>query len=197
MGNYYEGTLRFFIRKDIPKEDFNDLKLMNDRCDQKESYSEKLQNSRWFQHERWDRVYTDLFHVCHYDGDDADGYCLLPVDEIDIPADITVVGYLFEVRICTKGYRTDGNDLGEAIVDYLIGMCDLSLYEDDIGMIGRVNDEDETYDREFHIDEEAFKKEQEKKKFLCEGCRFWSEKLTCEEWDRCYRAYMIGCKENN
>ena len=42
MGNYYGGTLKFFIRRDITKEDFIDLKMMADRCAQKELYSKKL-----------------------------------------------------------------------------------------------------------------------------------------------------------
>ena len=197
MGNYYGGTLKFFIRRDITKEDFIDLKMMADGCAQKELYSKKLQESSWFQHKRWIWVCAELFYLCSYEAEGKDERYLISVDEEEVPENVDPIGYMLDVTIHTKGYRYGGNDLGEAIVDSLIDMCDISLYNDAFGTIGRIRDEDCTYDREFHMDEEGFKKHQENMKFLCEGCSSWSDEHICDHWDKCLRAYEIGKKKNS
>lgn len=102
--------------------------------------------------------------------------------------------YLFKVVFCMKGYRTYGDDLGEDIYDFLKQYIDKSVYDmSDGGFIGRVYDEDDTYDKTFYVEYDLFNQEIKRRKYLCnKDCFCFKENNLCEKYDICKRAYELG-----
>ena len=102
--------------------------------------------------------------------------------------------YLFEIDFCMKGYRIGTDDLGQDIYDFLKSYIDESVYDmSDGGYIGRIHDEDGTYDKSFYVNYDIFNCEIEKRKYLCNAdCYYHKENCLCDKYVVCKRAYQLG-----
>lgn len=199
MGNYYEGVLEFRLKKNLALDDLKDFILLSSDIEKRILYSEKIQKSKWFSHENWSRPDFELKRI-YENSLEQDKYqekILVDVDEDEklnqrIDSSWIFIGYEFSVRFCMTGYRKDGQDLGLLITQYIKPMCDISLYSETAGYLGTVIDEDETYKRDFYLDEAAFQKECFKREYLCNSCKNKNKYSLCSYWDFCFRAYEIG-----
>ena len=172
MGNYYDGKLSFALKEDTPKDVIHDLLLLSSEC-YSLSYFEVLQNEKWGKHKGYDYPNYRL-QLKKYNGHDE---C-----------------YLFETDFCMKGYRVDGDCLGEDIYEFLKQYIDETYYDmSDGGYIGRIYDEDDTYNKTFYVDYTKFNKELEKRRHLCNSdCCYYREGVLCDKYIVCERAYCLG-----
>lgn len=174
MGNYYEGTLNFYLQE-LP----TDIKGILINVSNGKPISDKLKAKiKWLQHSRWDYPSYEFYSLQEMGYED---------DAISCGAK-----YLFTINFCMKGYLSDF-DLGQAIADYLAPyavndqMCSP-------GYIGHISDEDSTYYKDFYQDYAALEEEQNKRAYLCKGCEFsckWENSL-CGDYEKCKRAYDKG-----
>lgn len=171
MSNYYEGKLNFRLKEDIPKDILHDLLLLSSEEYSRENFI-VLQNEKWGRHERYDYPNYNLK--------------LKKCDEHEF--------YLFEIDFCMKGYRIGTDDLGQDIYDFLKSYIDESVYDmSDGGYIGRIHDDDDTYDKNFYVNYDIFKREIEKRKYLCNAdCYYHKENCLCDKYVVCKRAYQLG-----
>lgn len=173
MGNYYDGKLFFGLKEDIPKDVLHDLLLLSS-----EDYSSLdflvLQNEKWGKHKGYN--YPNYKFQLRKSNDHE--------------------YYLFEIDFCMKGYRNGDDYLAEDIYEFLKQYIDESVYDmSDGGYIGRIHDEDGTYDKTFYINYDDFNKELERRKYLCsEDCYYYQKAVLCDKYDICKRAYQIGRK---
>lgn len=169
MGNYYEGHLTFYFKKDIPKDLLLDLYKFNQREIKKEQLT-VLRDTKWIQHERFN--YPSYYT---YKEDSSDSY-------------------VFCVDFYMKGYLLGGNDLGESICDVLKPYLDEQSYDMSAGgFIGRICDEDDSYDKSFYINDEFFKKEMERRSYICnKDCWYFWDKRLCDRYKWCERVYKLG-----
>lgn len=176
MGNYYEGTLRFGLRSDIPKDVFHDLMLLSNKKYSIEDFK-ILKNEKWGKHERYDFPCYE-FNLTNYNGREF---------------------YLFEVGFCMKGYRINEDDLGEDIYEFLKPYIDTTVYDmSDGGFIGEVSDEDDTYEKQFYVDYDILIKEIKKRAHLCNSnCFYFKCNTLCKKYNICKRAYELGRQDNN
>lgn len=219
MGNYYEGDLRFVLKKDTPEDILKDLikiSFLNDRNKlSMMNISKKFLETDWLKHERCDYPnYT--FNICVKENDD---YSLKEVEKevLSFLPNISeyferlkeknddiyeckkrnkkeIVSYVFDISFCMKGYQY----LGEYIFDYLFPYIDNSMYDMSYGgCVGHIKDEDGTYDKFFFIDVNLYKKEIESRQYLCKDCKLGFPNELCKYWERCYRAYEIGKKKGD
>lgn len=167
MGNYYEGHLTFYLKKDIPEELVYDLYELSKSEIRKENLS-FLKNTKWIQHERFDYPNYN-FH--------KDDLC-----------------YMFEIKFCMKGYLINGNDLGKSIFEVLKPYIDIKFYNmPEGGCVGHIKDEDDTYDKYFYVSEEFFKKEMERRSYICnKDCWYFWDKRLCDKYQCCERVYKLG-----
>lgn len=175
MGNYYEGTLRFKLKTDIPKDIFHDLLLLSSG-DYLITDFIVLKNEKWGKHER----------------------CDFPNYSLNLKNRNGYEHYLFEVDICMKGYRAYGDDLGEDIYEFLKPYIDTTVYDMlDGGFIGEVHDEDRTYKKHFYADYDNVMKEIKNRSYLCnDTCNYFKNNTLCKNYDICKRAYKTG-KDSN
>lgn len=171
MGNYYDGELYFKLKDDTPKDVLHDLLLLSSEEYSIENFT-VIQNEKWGKHERYD----------------------YPAYNLKLKKSNDHEFYLFKVVFCMKGYRTYGDDLGEDIYDFLKQYIDKSVYDmSDGGFIGRVYDEDDTYDKTFYVEYDLFNQEIKRRKYLCnKDCFCFKENNLCEKYDICKRAYELG-----
>ena len=181
MGNYYEGTMIFILRNDIPMDIVNDLYMLN-TCSKFDEDCKKddfiaLKDTMWFKHQR--------FHYPNYYFHQVQDKC-------------NKKKYILHITFEMKGYVIDGNDLGQDIYDTLKPYIDESAYADisNGGYIGRIYDEDDTYDKTFYADEDILKQEIKRRKYLCnQDCGDYKENCLCDRYEACNRAYLIGQKQ--
>lgn len=168
MGNYYEGRMTFNLKKDLPKELLYELKILSSGSEHSTEYFKVLKDTKWLRHERYD--YPE--------------YILYIEDRC----------YVFDIKFCMKGYRYEGYNLGEDIYEFLKQYIDKSMYDmSGGGYIGRIQDEDETYDKTFYVDYDLFYNEIERRKFLCnKDCWYFRENNLCDKYTVCERAYELG-----
>lgn len=172
MGNYYEGELVFPLTKDLPGDLLHDLTLMgsgkeystNDlRC-------EKLKESKWINHHR--AISYPSYNMEYYDSDNI---------------------WVFSVSFCMKGYVYLGDDLGQDIYDFLHPYLDQKIFNNPYGgYLGRIEDEDGTYRKEFYADYTQFNKIVESRQYICGKCNINIAGSLCKYWNICKRAYKIG-----
>lgn len=180
MGNYYEGKMIFILRNDIPMDIVNDLYILNtcskfdENCKKDDSVA--LKDTRWFKHER--------FH-------DPDYYFHQVRDASDKR------NYILHITFEMKGCVIDGDDLGQDIYNVLKPYIDETAYDmSNGGYIGRIHDEDDTYDKMFYVNEDILKQEMEKRKYLCnQHCGGYKENCLCDRYAGCSRAYIHGLKD--
>lgn len=174
MGNYYEGKLCFGIKENIPKDVLHDLLLLSNNSFLQENFA-VLQNTKWGNHERYD----------------------YPSYNIQLKKYGKYAFYLFEIDFCMKGYCINGDDLGEDIYEFLKQYIDEYVYDmSDGGYIGRITDEDETYDKSFYVNYDKFNSKKEERKHLCnDNCRYYEEDVLCDKYNICDRAYQLGKKQ--
>lgn len=187
MGNYYEGTLRIPLKKNISKNLKNALIKM---CYWQEEIKKpkEWENEECFKHERWDypnfsfgfvlKENEDI-EILEYEGEDFN-------DETYYPKKFwqNLVGYYLDIRFCMKGY----NQLGEKYINWLKPFMDNKLSN----YLGEIKDEDGTYKKQFFIDDTILKKEIDSRKYICNGCNNFNENFLCDNFDICKRAYNIG-----
>lgn len=168
MGNYYEGNMRFILKKDLPEDLLYELKILSSGKECPIEYFKVLKNTKWIKHERYDYP----------------GYNLYLEDDY----------YVFDIHFCMKGYRYDEYDLGQDIYEFLKQYIDETYYDmSDGGCIGRIYDEDDTYDKTFYVDYTKFNKELEKRRHLCNSdCCYYREGVLCDKYIVCERAYCLG-----
>ena len=171
MGNYYEGRLTFYLKKDIPEELVYDLYELSKDEIKKENLS-FLKNTKWIQHER--------FSYPHYYFESA-------------VSDEGIKCWNLEIDFCMKGYQL-GFDLGSSIYDVLKPYIEERLYDMSYGgSIGHIEDEDDTYDKIFYIDEELLEKEMERRSYICnKDCWYFRDKRLCDRYKWCERVYKLG-----
>lgn len=175
IGNYYEGTLVFPLRKDLPEDLLHDLTLIGSgkECIKNDLQCERLKESKWINHCR---------AISH------PSYTFEYYDSI----------WFFNANFSMKGYMYDGDDLGQDIYDFLYPYLDQKIFSaPDGGYLGLVEDEDETYRKEFYADYTQFNKIVESRQFLCKKCDIHIEGSLCKYWHLCKRAYEIGKSETN
>ena len=128
-----------------------ELKILSSGKECPIEYFKVLKNTKWIKHERYDYP----------------GYNLYLEDDY----------YVFDIHFCMKGYRYDEYDLGQDIYEFLKQYIDETYYDmSDGGYIGRIYDEDDTYDKTFYVDYTKFNKELEKRRHLCNSdCCYYRE----------------------
>lgn len=178
MENYYEGTLTFILRNDIPVEIINDLYKLSHCSDQCEDYVKEdfeiLQNTKWFKHKRFN---YPQYQFTQYDFDNHRRYELF-------------------IQFYMKGYIDDNDDLGQDIYDALKSYIDESGYDIVNGYIGEVYDEDDTYNKAFYVNKDRLKEKMKKRKHLCNSkCHLYHKDRLCIHYKICHRAYLIGQKQ--
>lgn len=187
MGNYYEGTLSIPLKKDIPHE----LRIaLIEMCYWQEEMNKipnKWKDEPIFKNDRFDRIrfeygfvlkIDDEFETLEYEGEDLCDKSLYDEDfwkKLD--------GYFLKANFCFKGYK----NVGEELVDFLKPYMDTRF-----NYLGNIKDEDGYYNKDFFIDDTEFKKEQEKRLKVCEGCEDRKETCFCENYYLCERAYLRG-----
>ena len=177
MGNYYEGEMVFILRHDTPTEIIDDLRTLAKHRMLCNDYSEDafgiLQKTKWFKHERfyYPNYYFKTYSRMHGN-----------------------TGYIFKAVFCMKGYIIDRDDLGQDIYDTLKPYIDTTAYDTSNGEnLGRIYDEDGTYDKIFYADEDIRKQEMKRRKHLCNPhCHSYKENYLCDQYEACNRAYLIG-----
>lgn len=211
MGNYYEGKLTFILKKDTKKEILNDLEsLMKTESITSDyenydisGFSDKLKKTDFFKHERWSWPRYELSKIYY----NPEGFTLYDKyvftdyyeseDDLDFIEGLEICNYRFSVNFCMKMYRYNRMDLGKIICNFLKPYIDLTAYDmSDGGYLGKIKDEDCTYDKSFFIDTEVYKKTIKEREFLCKGCDRYIEDSLCEHYKFCKRAYDLGTKEN-
>ena len=177
MGNYYEGVLVFGLKKDIPEDLLHDLSLLTKDCDE-ENFLDKLLYKE-LKESKWTNHYRPLYPTYYLE------FYKSPTDEY--------TGWYFSINFCMKGYMYDGDDLGQDIYDFLQPYIDETAYNmANGGYVGKVEDEDGTYRKEFYVDYEQFNKIIESREYLCKGCYKKMDGSLCNDWKYCKRAYDIG-----
>lgn len=180
MGNYYEGEMVFILRHDTPTEILDDLRILAEHRMLFNDYSEDafriLPKTKWFKHERfyYPNYYFQTYSRMHGN-----------------------TGYIFKAVFCMKGYIIDRDDLGQDIYDTLKPYIDTTAYNISNGEnLGRIYDEDDTYNRTFYADENKVRQEMEKRKYLCNSkCHIWNKNDLCINYKICHRAYLLGQKQ--
>lgn len=167
MGNYYEGNMTFVLKKDLPEDLLHELETLSGAKYSRENFK-VLENTKWIKHEQYDYPIYDLYVEKEY--------------------------YVFDICFCMKKYCYDEYDLGQDIYDFLKQYIDESEYDmSDGGYIGRIHDEDDTYDKSFYIDYTAFNKELERRKYMCNNdCDYYRQGVLCDKYEVCERAYCLG-----
>ncbi len=177
VGNYYEGNLAFGLKKDIPEDLLHDLSLLTKNCSEEDFWDKLL--CKEFKESKWANHYR-LLYAAYY------------LDFYKSPTD-NYTGWCFSINFCMKGYRYDGDDLGQDIYNFLHPYIDQAAYDmTNGGYIGKVKDEDGTYRKEFYVDYDQFNKIVEDRQHLCEGCYKEMADSLCDDWIYCKRAYDIG-----
>ena len=178
MGNYYKGALTFILQKDTPVELINDLHKLSYCSDHGEDYRTEdfkiLQDTKWFKHKRFK---YPKYTITRYDFDSRRSI------------------YEIFIQFCMKGYMDDDDDLGQDIYDALKPYIDEYEYNDIShgGYIGRIYDENCTYDKTFYVNEDIRKQEMKRRKHLCNPhCHSYKENYLCDQYEACNRAYLIG-----
>lgn len=181
MGNYYKGALTFVLKNDTPVEIVNNLHQLSYCSDHGEDYVrdyfKTLKDTKWFKHKRFN-------------------YPQYKFTQYDLSADRSI--YEIFIRFCMKGYMDNDDDLGQDIYDTLKPYIDESEYDDisNGGYIGRIYDEDCTYDKTFYVNEDRLMEEMERRKHVCNPhCYSYKEKCLCDQYAACNRAYVRGLKD--
>lgn len=178
MGNYYEGKLVFGLKKDIPEDLLHDLSLLTKEDYFEVNFLDKLL-CKEFKESQWANHYRSLYPTYY-------------LEFYKSPDDNDYTGWYFSITFCMKGYRYDGDDLGQDIYDFLHPYIDQTVYDmSNGGYIGKVEDEDGTYYKEFYVDYTQYNKALEGRKYICDGCGANIGAL-CNGWVYCKRAYDIG-----
>lgn len=180
MGNYYEGEMVFILRHDTPTEIIDDLRTLAKYRRQCSAYNEDtfgiLQKTKWFKHERfyYPNYYFETYSCMHGS-----------------------TGYVFKVVFYIEGYVIERDDLGKDIYNTLKPYIDEPAYDIyNCQYLGKVHDEDGTYNKTFYVNEDKAKQEMEKRKYLCNSkCHIWNKNDLCDNYKICHRAYLIGQKQ--
>lgn len=180
MGNYYEGEMVFILRHDTPTEIIDDLKTLATHRMLCHDYNEDafviLKKTKWFKHKRfyYPNYYFKTYSRMHGN-----------------------TGYIFKAVFCMKEYMIDRDDLGQDIYDTLKPYIDTTAYDTSNGEnLGRIYDEDGTYDKTFYADEDIFKQEVERRKYICsQECGGYKENCLCDRYAGCRRAYVRGLND--
>lgn len=172
MGNYYEGSLKFFF-KELPIDMCNLIK-MRENYEDIEEIRKKYPDIKWLQHE------------CAYS-------LSFSLEELTSEASQEEgIKYYLNIYIRHKGLRL-GFDLAEAIVDYFKPYNYVGKYNTH-GYIGKIEDEDGTYCKEFWSDYTWLESEQKSREYLCNDCPYssqWKGSL-CKRYEVCKRAYDLA-----
>lgn len=172
MGNYYEGELIFGLKRELPDNLLHDLLFIGSDQNHGENIQslllyENLKSSKWMNHER----------------------AMYPSYNLEFNEGIWCLG----INFCMKGYRYQGDDLGQDIYDFLHPYIDQTAYDmTNGGYIGKIEDEDGTYRKEFYVDYDQFNALVKSRQYLCKGCYKGIAGSLCNTWSYCKRAYDIG-----
>lgn len=206
MGNYYQGYIELFLKKDIPNK-IKDTLLNMKYYDTKDSL--KPLNTDFFKKENWKDVVVQFDMAMNIEGEHFDEYndiekeYMKKAEKFDVDNNSDVVNFLKEllnndivknntlkyiVRAnCTiKGYDKELESLVDWLRPYLI--------ENHPEKIGYIEDEDGNCRRTIYLDKDLFQKTQEERLFICKGCEEQSVNVECENWEFCKRAYNLNHK---
>lgn len=210
MGNYYEGSLTFILKKDIKKEILNDLIILSDTYalmgDELEKFdisvfSDELRKTNLLKHERWSWPHYELYKI-YYNPNGKDFYEKYILtdyneskEELEEIKDLNICNYRLNIRFNMKHYLNNKLDLGIILCNFLKPYIDENIYDmNEGGYIGTIRDEDFTYRKEFYINQFFLKEKLKEREFLCQNCNYYLHDSLCENYDLCKRAYDIGLK---
>ena len=101
-------------------------------------------------------------------------------------------GYIIDIGCCTKYYFAEG--IEEKIFSIIE---ELKPYRDDKdNYLGRIKDEDFTYEKDLFWDYKEFEKTKRDREFVCRGCDKPHENALCDYFNICKRAYDKGYQDH-
>ena len=168
MGDYYEGSIRFKLKKCTPKNIIDMLKFL---------YTDYYipANRPTF------KEVIDKFGInCN----DAEKYDEFP--------DVTKYRNNVCLSICTKHFKRNSILwMIDICRPYMVSSTPIDNY------LGTISDEDGYYYKEFYADEDIFRKQMEERSFICNTtCARFNKDALCHNYNMCERAYNIGKSEN-
>ena len=152
MGNYYEGNIRFILKKDLPEFIIDALLFIQDK-DFK--MPKKYSGIDIFNAENRNKVNIDFSAII----DDMDNTLFIDKDNykyITNTYENQIIGYDLFVSIILKG-KDNYNNIGDKWYDFFKNYIDISLSEEYFklkgdNLLGRVYDEDCTYDKCYFLE---------------------------------------------
>lgn len=182
MGNYYEGILTIPLLKNI-SEDLKKALIGLSYWKETIEKPKLWEKESCFQHERWDSPKMSFGFILksgylEYEGEPIEDETLYSKDFWN-----DLIGYYFQLNFCMKNY----NNLGELYVEWL-----RPYVNTEYGYLGNIHNEDQSYNKDFFINEDIFKQEIKDREYLCKSCDKFISTCLCKNYFYCCRAYNLG-----
>lgn len=200
MGNHYEADIVAKINNNVPKELMDKLVDMSREFEGEGPFIDigpiltKLNNQKWSEYEL-DYVLDDnlsekakeFAKEMGFSFDNNRRLLFLKLEDYSIHE-----AYILHITCSTKYYFSE--NVEQKILDLIE---ELKPYRDkEFNYLGKIKDEDCTYEKDIYWDYEEFEKAKRDREFVCRGCNQPHENTLCEYFDSCKRAYEKGYKDH-
>ena len=180
MGNYYEGSICIGLKKEL-SEKMQDLLICLTK--DKKNIPDEYFDSEYFKKYRWDYPSFEFgYWIKNQDEDYLFDYEFF--DEGELHPQSLVYGKYIRVRFCMKGYNEHAETFIEFIRPY--------IHELAPNYLGRIEDEDGTYLKDFYIDDSFLNSENIHREIICEECERYEELWECECYCICKKRFLKG-----
>jgi len=198
MGNYYTGDIIARINNKVPKELMDKLIDMSNKPSNEFRIHiipelTEINDRKWYEYEI-DFILSDDLSEEAKEFVKGLGFSLENHDDIFSKLEDYSIheGYIINIRCCTKRYFVEG--IEEKILSLIE---ELKPYRDDkANYLGRIKDEDFTYEKNLFWDYKEFERTKKDREFVCRGCDKPHENALCDYFNICKRAYDKGYQDH-